>query len=276
MVPEMGMGNRRFAIDFHNHIVPGVDDGARSLEESLEAVERMVGEGIGGICTTPHLNASITHNPVRLEQRLNKVNDAWEKVSSVVKDSFPQLELWSGYEIMLDIPDPNLSDLRLRLAGTPFVLIEWPRLQIPPRTEQVISKICADGYLPIIAHPERYEGIRRNIDIAGSWRRAGAYLQVSCGSFVDRYGKEVKEAAFDFLARGWVDYLSSDFHARRHLSIHFNDVKDLFHDNDGYEQIKLLTMSNPRRMLLGEAPLPVPELVIKQRLLDRFKNIFKG
>ena len=274
MVLKMGLGNHRFAIDFHNHIVPGVDDGARSLEESSEAVERMVSEGIGGICTTPHLNASITHDPVRLEQRLNKVNDAWEEVSSVVKDNFPQLKLWSGYEIMLDVPDPNLSDSRLRLAGTPFVLIEWPRLQIPPRTEQVISRIRADGYLPIIAHPERYEGIRRNIDIAGSWRRAGAYLQVNCGSFVDRYGKEVREVAF--LARGWVDYLSSDFHARRHLKIHFNDVEMLFQGNDGYEQLKLLTMSNPRRMLLGEVPLPVPELVIRRRLWDRFKNIFQG
>ncbi len=79
-------------------------------------------------------------------------------------------------------------------------------MQIPPRTEPVIERICAEGYQPIIAHPERYQGMARTVELAGAWRRAGAFLQVNHGSLVGRYGSEVRDVAFALLARGWVDY----------------------------------------------------------------------
>ena len=262
--------------DFHSHLIPGVDDGARTLEEDLEAVERMVGAGIGRICTTPHLNASLTHDPVKLAGRLAEVDVAWDEVSTAVGERFSDLEFDRGFEVMLDVPDPDLSDPRLRLAGTVFVLVEWPRLQIPPRTEHVIKRISDAGYRPIIAHPERYQGMQQDLELAGAWRMSGAYLQVNHGSFAGRYGPEAKDTARELLARGWVDYLSSDFHARRHLGIYLRDASAFLHEHGGGEQVQLLTVSNPGRVFRGEEPLPVPGLVIEQPLLGRFKSIFKG
>ena len=270
----MTFGESGMAADLHSHLVPGVDDGARTLEEALEAVERMVSAGIGRICTTPHLTGSVTYDPVKLEQRLGQVDDAWEEVSRVVGDRFPELEFQRGYEIMLDVPDPDLSDSRLRLAGTSFVLLEWPRLQIPPRTEQVIERICAEGYRPILAHPERYQGIEHEIELAGAWRRSGAYLQVNHGSLVGRYGREARDVASTLVARGWVDYLASDFHARRHLNIYLEESKAFFQEHGGGDQLRLLTVGNPGRMFLDEAPLPVPPLVIRRRFWNRLKSIF--
>ena len=264
------------AADLHSHLVPGVDDGARTLDEALEAVDRMASAGIGRILTTPHLDASITHDPAKLAERLGQVDDAWEEVSRAVADRFPELVFQRGYEIMLDVPDPDLSDPRLRLAGTPFVLVEWPRLQIPPRTEHVIQRICADGYRPILAHPERYQGIEHDVELAGAWRRSGAYLQVNHGSFAGRFGKEARDVACKLLAQGWVDYLASDFHARRHLGIYLRESEAFFREHGGGEQLRLLTVSNPGRVFLGEAPLPVPPLVIQSRFWNRFKSILKG
>ena len=272
----MNSAGRARVGDLHSHLVPGVDDGARSLEESLEAVERMVAAGIGRIVTTPHVNASLTRDSGLLGEWLDEVDGPWQELAEQVQERFPDVELLRGHEVMLDVPDPDFSDARLRLAGTSFVLVEWPRLQIPPGTERVIERIVDAGYHPILAHPERYTGIRHNLNYAGAWRTAGAYLQVNHGSFAGRYGPEVRGVASELVARGWADYLSSDFHARAHLEIHLRDAEGFFAAHDGLEQFELLTVTNPGRIIQNQLPLPVPPLQIRKGFWDRFAKIFKG
>lgn len=262
-------------VDLHSHLVPGVDDGARSLEESLEAVERMVAAGIERIVTTPHLNASLTHDSSQLASWLEPVDESWVSLADQVRQRFPEVELLRGHEVMLDVPNPDFSDARLRLAGTSFVLIEWPHLQIPPKTPHVIQRIAEAGYRPIVAHPERYSGMKHDLECAGAWRRAGAYLQVNHGSFAGRYGPNARGVAGELLARGWVDYLSSDFHARAHLGIHLRDAEDFFTENDGAEQFQILTVKNPARVIRDQLPLPVPAMKLREGLWDRFTKIFK-
>lgn len=261
-------------VDLHSHLVPGVDDGARTMEESLEAVERMVAAGIGRMITTPHVMASLTHDSGMLGTWLDSVDESWRGLASQVREHFPEVELLRGHEVMLDVPDPNFSDARLRMAGTSFVLVEWPRLQIPPRTTHVIRRIADAGYHPILAHPERYSGMRQDLEYAGAWRSAGAYLQVNHGSLAGRYGPEACQVAGELLARGWVDFLSSDFHARAHLGIHLRDSERFFAENDGLEQFKILTESNPARVIRDQPPLPVPAMSIRAGLWDRFTRIF--
>lgn len=266
---------RPAVVDFHSHLVPGVDDGARDMDESLAAVGRMVEAGIEKIITTPHANASLTHDPDGLRSWLDTVDEPWGNLTKQVRRLFPALELHRGHEVMLDVPDPDLSEPRLRLAGTSFVLVEWPRLQIPPRTTQVIQRIVAAGYHPIVAHPERYAGMKREFEYAGAWRDAGAYLQVNHGSFAGRYGADAREVAGQLLERGWVDYLSSDFHGRAHLGIHLRDADDFFTENDGVEQFHLLTVSNPGRVIDDQLPLPVPKMRIQEGFWDRLTKVFR-
>ncbi len=261
--------------DLHSHLIPGVDDGARSLETALESVERMVATGIGRIVTTPHVNASLTRDSALLGAWLDEVDESWRELAEQVRERFPDLEFHRGHEVMLDVPDPIFSDTRLRLAGTSFVLVEWPRLQIPPGTEQVIERIVDAGYHPILAHPERYSGISQDLDCARAWRSAGAYLQVNHGSFAGRYGPEPRGVASELVARGWADYLSSDFHARAHLDIHLKDAEGFFAGHDGREQFGLLTVTNPGRVMQDQTPLPVPPLRIRKGFWDRFARIFK-
>ena len=217
-----------------------------------------------------------THDSSLLGTWLDEVDESWQELLEQVQQRFPDVELLRGHEVMLDVPDPDFSDARLRLAGTSFVLVEWPRLQIPPRTAQVIERIVDTGYHPILAHPERYSGIKQNLDYAGAWRSAGAYLQVNHGSFAGRYGPDARSVASELLARGWVDYLSSDFHARAHLGIHLKDAEDFFTAHDGLEQFQLLTVTNPGRVIRDQPPSQVPPLEIREGFWEGFTKIFKG
>ena len=261
--------------DLHSHMVPGVDDGARTMEETLEGVERMVQAGIRKIITTPHIDASLTRDPPAYEQRMDQLDRAWSEASREVDRRFPDVEFRRGHEVMLDIPDADFSDARLHMGGTSFVLLEWPRLQLPPGTVEVVSRMRFAGIKPIIAHPERYVGFDRELDLAGEWRRVGAFLQVNYGSLLNRYGPEARTLAFRLLRRGWVDYLSSDFHCRSHLKLFHREAVERLAELGGDEQISLLTVTNPQRVFRDEDPVPVPPLAGERTLWARLRRIFK-
>ena len=120
-------------VDLHNHLVPGVDDGSRTLDDALEGLGRMWELGIRRVVTTPHLDASLTREPGAFEPKLAVVDEAFRKLTQASGEQWPDLEIGRGHEVMLDIPDPDFSDPRLHLAGSQYVLIEWPRLMLPPR-----------------------------------------------------------------------------------------------------------------------------------------------
>ena len=246
--------------DLHSHLVPGVDDGARDVDDTRDAVERMTRVGIRRILTTPHLDGSLTLDPTALEEFLSGVDEAWVAAATAVGEGFPEVDFRRGHEVMLDVPDVDFEDARVRLDGTSFVLIEWPRLQLPPGTEQVLDRIVSQGYRPIIAHPERYIGIDRELQVVARWREVGALLQVSYGSLVGRYGHEARTTAFRLLRRGWADYLSSDFHARPHLKLHQREAWARLESLGAEEHLGLLCRTNPGRVFRDELPIPVPLL----------------
>lgn len=247
-------------VDIHNHLVPGVDDGARTLQAVVDSVERMTRLSIRRIVTTPHIEGSLTLDPDGLEQRLSEVSDAWERAATAIGLSFPEVEFRRGHEVALDVPNTDFSDPRIRMAGTSFVLVEWPRLQLPPGTPRVLTRIREQGYRPIVAHPERYAGMSRSLSVAGQWRDAGAYLQVNYGSLVGRYGPEAQATAHRLLRRGWADYLASDFHGHTRLKIYKAEAWATLEELGAEDVLIYLCRTNPGRLLGDQEPLPVPVL----------------
>jgi len=247
-------------VDLHNHLVPGVDDGARDVAATLHSVERMTRLSIRRIITTPHIEGSLTLDPDRLDERLSLVTEAWAEAAGAIGQTFPEVEFRRGHEVMLDIPDVDFSDPRIRLAGTSFVLIEWPRFQLPPGTPRVLARVRSDGYRPIVAHPERYSGMEQSLELAARWREAGAYLQVNYGSLLGRYGEGPQTTAFRLLRRGWVDYLASDFHGHPTLKIYKNEAWAALEELGAHDVLVALCRTNPGRVLSDEEPLPIPSL----------------
>lgn len=262
--------------DLHSHLVPGVDDGARTLDDALDGVERLLALGIDRIVTTPHLAGSVTRDETAFRNRMRSLDEGWSRVSEAVSLRWPDLTFRRGHEVMLDLPDPDLSDERIRLAGTSFVLVEWPALQVPPGTPEVIRRIRAEGFRPVVAHPERYRRTGPGIEVTEAWCEAGAYLQVTYGSLVGRYGETVQRRAHRLVDRGLAHFLSTDFHARPGFPLSFREARRLFEEEGADEEFELLARTNPGRLLRDEEPLPVSPVRLDRGIWTRFRALFSA
>jgi protein-tyrosine phosphatase len=259
-------------VDFHNHVLPAVDDGAQSMEESCAALTHLAEEGVVVLVTTPHLDASSTLNARALALRLGELDGAWAELTEHANAHHQGMTLHRGTEVMLDTPQPDFQDARVRLAGGPFVLVEFPYMSVPPRSAEVLESIRETEYVPVLAHPERYAGFAPDYSLADQWRRS-AYLQVNGGSLLGRYGPDAARYSRGLLERGWASYLCSDFHARGRSRI--REYRQLLEELGFNEQASLLMEVNPARMISGLAPLPVPPLLTKRTVWSRVTELFR-
>lgn len=244
-------------IDFHNHLLPGVDDGSSSLDETRAALAAMRDEGVRTVVTTPHLAGSVTVRAEELHATLERFDVAFAAVSELVRTEFPDLRLDRGVELMLDSPGIDLSDPRVRLAGSKAVLVEFPSMVAPPHGVNAIYELRLAGWRTVLAHPERYQNLR-DLGLVREWKNVGCLLQVNAGSLLGRYGDEAKRLGWQILEQGVGDFLGTDYHARGRLRL--DEAVKAILDRDGRDQLRLLTRENPERLLAGEDTLPVPPL----------------
>lgn len=248
-------------LDFHNHLMPGVDDGAADIAEARSGLAVLYQQGVRSIITTPHAQASIAFRPPELKAYLDMLYNAWNSLEELAADEFPDLHMERGVEVALDIANPRLDNPLLRLAGTSFALVEFPFMSIPPNSTHAIRELVKQGVKPIIAHPERYSAMSRDFDLIESWRDAGACIQVNCGSLLGYYGTTPERVAWSILSHGWADYLASDYHSRGKCAV--EGAGRILRERGGDVQHRALTVTNPQRILLDEPPLAVPALHIE-------------
>lgn len=261
-------------IDFHNHVIPGVDDGAADLPQALAALAAFAAQGVDSVIATPHLSGADTLRPAALARALADIDAAWDALRLAAADACPGVRLERGAEVMLDVPAPDLSDPRLRLAGTRFVLVEFPFMTVPPQAAEALRGLCAAGWHPVLAHPERYANAAASLEDAARWRAAGAALQVNAGSLLGRYGEGPRRIAWGLVERGWADYLCSDFHARGRCAT--AEAAAALARAGGPAQAHRLTHENPARLLAGQAPLPVAPLRPRPPLWRRVLRLGRG
>ena len=267
---EVSLTTQMSIVDFHNHVIPGVDDGASNDDEAAAALRAFLAHDTRQIVATPHVNGSLTLRREAIEERLREIDAGWARLQIVAREHVPDMRIYRGAEVMLDTPEPDLDDERLRLAGTRFALCEYPFMTVPPNSTGVLNRILAAGVTPIIAHPERYVGVNTTCSLPSRWRAAGALLQINAGSISGRYGDHARHNAFALLENGLVDYVCSDFHARGRPST--TGAGTILTEAGGAEQLELLTVVNPLRMLAGELPLPIAPLHLKLSVKDRLKR----
>lgn len=248
--------------DFHSHLVPGVDDGSRTLDDSLHSIERMVNAGVTQVITTPHYAASIADR-YDFDATMDHLDRRWELLQDAVARDHPRLDFRRGFEVRLDAAIPDLGDPRLPLGGTDFVLIEWPMFMAPPGAPELIARVIEGGHRPIVAHPERYGGIDAELGAVRAWKQAGAYLQGNYGSLVGQNGTVARRLILRMLSEGLLDYLSSDFHGRPEYTFYLERGAAELARLGAHEHLDLLGRVNPGRLFDGKPPLGVPPLALK-------------
>ncbi len=247
------------ATDFHSHLVPGVDDGAADLAESRAAVGAMARDGVTTAIVTPHFDGSLTLAPLMFEERIAQLDAGFAQLREDAEVAAIGVRLLRGVELMLDVPDPDVSDERLRLDGGRFVLVEFPGLQLPlAHADYAIRALRQNGWQPIVAHPERYRNVDDSLEQLMPLRYAGAYFQVNAGSLIGLHGDGPARRAAALLARGWVEYGSSDYHGRGAPAV--GAARAALAARGAAAQAEALFGENPARLVRGESPVPVEPL----------------
>ena len=245
-------------IDLHTHLLPGVDDGARTFDEAVRVLTRFAEQGVTRVVCTPHLRATdateapFVRNAALLAELRQRVGAA------------PALSL--GWEVMLDRPGADFTRTSLRLGGAAAVLVEFPRSGIPPRAADELYRIRSSGIVPVVAHPERYVGA--SVAHVRDWRAAGAVMQGDATFLLG--GGERGQLARAMLAQGLFDLLASDNHGdARSLGA----AREWLAAVGATEQAELLTHENARRVLAGEAVEPVPAVAVRAGVVDRPREL---
>lgn len=248
-------------IDIHTHVLPGVDDGSPNADHSAMVIARMFGEGTRGIVCTPHLNAS----------RAGEAPfDHHAALLAELRASAPAgLELYSGFEIMLDTSTFDLTDSRLGLGGSRARLVEFPRRGLPPGATEQLLRVRGEGLVPVVAHPERYAGC--DSETIATWRELGAVIQ--CDAMALLGGGPMTDFARGMLAAGQVDIIASDNHGdRRSLATAATWLTEI----GAGEQSRVLTTDNPAALLAGHAMQAVAPVVFHRGVFDRLREMIFG
>lgn len=200
--------------DFHSHIIPGIDDGAQTIEDSIDLIKGLMELGFKKIITTPHCMVDYYRNtPEIIKNGLAKVQAEIEKQNLNVV-----LEAAAEYYVDDDF-ERKINAGEILTFGNNYVLFELPFLSEPPNLAQVIFTLQSMGYRPILAHPERYGFYYNDFEKYQDFVDRGVYLQVNLMSLMGHYSPETKKNAEKLIERGLVSFIGSDLHNVRQLEL---------------------------------------------------------
>lgn len=240
-------------IDLHSHLLPGVDDGAQTLDDALALARRAVEDGIRMAVLTPHVHPGRYDN-VRsaLEQRVTEFQ------AVLVEHDIPLTVRLGGevrfgiesLELLLDDQVPFLGSV----GGYRVMLLEFPHQMIPAGSQQFVEKLLQMRIRPLIAHPERNKSVMARPDCLIGMVDAGCWLQLTAGSIAGRFGEAAKATAHYILERNWAHVIATDAHNLEHRPPVLSEGRDAAARIVGAEQAEQMVRQRPAA-IVGAAAL---------------------
>lgn len=197
-------------IDIHAHILPGLDDGPASLDEAIALLRLLIADQVRTVIATPHVAPGFfwPYNAQIMQNKLIELRQAAEQERL-------EIEIVGGAEIYLS-PEVGImaGERKLpTLGNSEYVLVEFPRHEVPVWALGVLKKIQKADYKPILAHPELNVGVRNDRELVKDLHRMGVLLQVDASSITGRWGKAVRDFALNIIKDGIVFAVASDAHS---------------------------------------------------------------
>lgn len=199
-------------IDFHCHMLPGIDDGSRNLEQSVAMARIAAEDGIAVTVLTPHHLNGVYVNTA------DEVREAVRDLREHLRNRGLELKLLPGSELHLvpELPAALKDGSALTVADKgKQALVELPVHTVPVGSRRILSEIMDLGIQPVIAHPERNTRLRQNPEILGEWVNMGCLGQVTAQSCTGRFGEEIRQASREMIGRGLIHIMASDAHRDR-------------------------------------------------------------
>jgi len=206
--------------DIHSHFIPGIDDGCKSVEESVGLLENMYSCGFRNIVCTPHVQDEYYRNS------RDTILPAFEVLQNMVQRSIPEMQLFVAAEYLIDEGfSEHLKQGLLTFGKKKYVLVEFSFFAPYPHYKNILQDILMKGYTPVLAHPERYGYWRVQDNVFEELRLAGIEMQVNIPSLCGYYGSDIKKRAISLIEKELITCAGSDVHNQHYMSVLADGLK---------------------------------------------------
>ena len=235
-------------IDIHCHIVPNIDDGAKNINDALEMAKIAYSEGIRKIINTSHYHPSFDYKKGKeLSHSINNFN-------YILKQNNIDIEVCIGNELYYSEDIIQIIEERefYTLNNSRYLLIEFPPMNFPKNILDILYEIKIRGYIPILAHVERYRYIHENINLIYDCINEGALIQVNSSSIMGKNGSEIKKVSNLLLDNNMIHFIATDAHSSTRRRPIIKETYDYVVKKYGDKKAETLFIQNPSKVIENE------------------------
>jgi protein-tyrosine phosphatase len=253
-------------VDIHSHILPGIDDGAQTIDEAIKMAQAAVEDGITHLYATPHhRNGKYENEKSEIMHEVNLFN------MELIKRGIP-LQVLPGQESRLykEMAEDLDHGILVPLNNTVnYLLIEFPSSNVPANATDILYEINLKNYKPIIVHPERNIEIMENPELLYELIKAGSLTQITANSIIGNFGKKIMNFSHELIKANMVHFIASDAHNTTSRSFHLKEAYETIQKGYGID-IRYYLQENARYVMQGEKILIKQPCQIKRKFLGIF------
>ena len=251
-------------IDFHNHVLPGIDDGSKNMEMTLNMLRTASDQGIKKIINTTHLQ----------HPKMEGKNTDFKYIQGV-RDKVVDEAKSIGIDIDIELASevyylPNLCDLidnPLAMISN-YMLIEFPMIIVPAKFEKTFFQLKLRGVTPVLAHPERYRFVQEDMKRLEMLKEMGVLFQIDAGSIIGHFGDKTKKTSINMLSRGYCHLIGSDAHNDNKRTFCLKDAYNVIDSDRVIDTLK----QNSENLFLGEGVIEGVSFKLKKNFFEILKE----
>ena len=228
-------------IDIHCHILPDIDDGPKTFDQSVAMARMAAEDGITAIVATPHLNEKL-YDPNEISRRVSWLNHLLRT------DNIPVL-IMAGADVSVMFKPGQMEGFTINT--TDYVLVEFPHNHLPRNADEILLQFVVNGFKPIITHPERNPSISAQPHLLNQILGDNIYVQITSGSLTGEFGREAQQCAEHLLRAGLVDVIATDAHSTTYRKPKLASGMQAAEAIVGLEMAKRMVFGNPLKIISG-------------------------